>query len=143
MRRTWQRLVASLRPAVDDAPIVAAAGSLTVADVVRRFWPRLRPLRWWLALALLLLAAAPAIEVVEILLFQRLVDDVLVPAVVAAADLAGDRSTSGSTSLSGDHPGSRRLPLDVDLPTVPARPAHRRVPARPLTAPAARPPPAR
>jgi subfamily B ATP-binding cassette protein MsbA len=29
---------------------------------------------------MLLLAAAPAIEVVEILLFQRLVDDVLVPA---------------------------------------------------------------
>lgn len=80
MRRTWQHLVASLRPAVDDAPIVAAAGSLTVADVVRRFWPRLRPLRGWLLLGLLLLAAAPAISVVEVLLFQRLVDDVLVPA---------------------------------------------------------------
>ena len=80
MRRTWQRLVASLRPAVDDAPIVAAAGSLTVADVVRRFWPRLRPLRGWLLIGMLLLAAAPAISVVEVLLFQRLVDDVLVPA---------------------------------------------------------------
>jgi len=53
---------------------------MTLTQVLRRFWPRLRPLRWWLALAMLLLAAAPAIEVVEILLFQRLVDDVLVPA---------------------------------------------------------------
>ncbi len=80
MRRTWQRLVASLRPAVDEAPIVAAAGSLTVTDVVRRFWPRLRPLRGWLLLGMLLLAAAPAISVAEVMLFQRLVDDVLVPA---------------------------------------------------------------
>ena len=80
VRRTWQRLVASLRPVADDAPIVAAAGSLTVADVVRRFWPRLRPLRGWLALGILLLAAAPAISVAEVMLFQRLVDDVLVPA---------------------------------------------------------------
>ena len=80
MRRTWQRLVTSLRPAVDEAPIVAAAGSLTVTDVVRRFWPRLRPLRGWLLLGMLLLAAAPAISVAEVLLFQRLVDDVLVPA---------------------------------------------------------------
>ncbi|WP_134765483.1 ABC transporter ATP-binding protein [Nocardioides sp. 1609] len=80
MRRLWQRLAASLRPAPDAAPVVAAAAHLSIADVVRRFWPRLRPLRWWLALGLVLLAAAPAISVVEILLFQRLVDDVLVPA---------------------------------------------------------------
>ncbi|WP_137292335.1 ABC transporter ATP-binding protein [Nocardioides dongxiaopingii] len=80
MRRLWQRLAASLRPAPDAAPVVAAAAHLGVADVVRRFWPRLRPLRGWLALGLVLLAAAPAISVVEILLFQRLVDDVLVPA---------------------------------------------------------------
>ena len=54
---------------------------MTLVEVFRRFWPRLRPLRWWLALAMVLVSAAPAIEVVEILLFQRLVDDVLVPAV--------------------------------------------------------------
>jgi subfamily B ATP-binding cassette protein MsbA len=52
---------------------------MTLVEVLRRFWPRLRPLKWWLVLAMLLVAAAPAIEVVEILLFQRLVDDVLVP----------------------------------------------------------------
>jgi ATP-binding cassette, subfamily B, bacterial len=80
MRRAWQRLLASLRPVHDEAPVVAAAEHLTVADVVRRFWPRLRPLRGWLLLGLLMLVAAPAISVAEILLFQRLVDDVLVPA---------------------------------------------------------------
>ena len=48
-------------------------------QVFRLFWPRLRPLRGWLSLSLLLLAVAPLIEIAEILLFQRLVDDVLVP----------------------------------------------------------------
>lgn len=80
MRQTWHRLVASLRPAADDAPIVEAAGKLTVRDVLRRFWPRLRPLRGWIVLGMVLLAAGPAISVAEVLLFQRLVDDVLVPA---------------------------------------------------------------
>ena len=81
MRRWWQRAMASLRPEDDLAPLVDHAPGMTLGQVVRRFWPRLRPLRWWLVLAMLLVAAAPAIEVVEILLFQRLVDDVLVPAV--------------------------------------------------------------
>jgi ATP-binding cassette, subfamily B, bacterial len=80
MRPTWQRLVAALRPTPDATPLVAEARHLTVADVVRRFWPRLRPLRWWLLLGLLLLTALPAVTVAEVLLFQRLVDDVLVPA---------------------------------------------------------------
>lgn len=77
---TWQRINAALRPGVDDAPIVEDAPGMTIAQVLRRFWPRLKPLRWWLVLAFVLLAAAPAIEVAEIWLFQRLVDDVLVPA---------------------------------------------------------------
>src|SRR5680860_1149858 len=72
--------MASLRPEVDHAPLVDHAPGMTLREVLRRFWPQLKPLRWWLLLGLLLLAAAPAIEVVEILLFQRLVDDVLVPA---------------------------------------------------------------
>jgi ATP-binding cassette, subfamily B, bacterial len=80
MGHRWDRAKASLRPEEDAAPIVEHAPGLTLRQVLVRFWPRLRPLRWWLVLAFLLLAAAPAIEVVEILLFQRLVDDVLVPA---------------------------------------------------------------
>lgn len=80
VRRLWRRAMASLRPEVDHAPLVDHAPGMTLREVLRRFWPQLKPLRWWLLLGLLLLAAAPAIEVVEILLFQRLVDDVLVPA---------------------------------------------------------------
>jgi ATP-binding cassette subfamily B protein len=79
MRRLWHRALASLRPEADLAPLVDHAPGMTLVEVLRRFWPRLRPLKWWLVLAMLLVAAAPAIEVVEILLFQRLVDDVLVP----------------------------------------------------------------
>lgn len=73
-------LGALLRPRADDAPLVEAAPGLTLAAIARRFWPRLRPLRGWLLLVALLLAAGPAIATVEVLLFQRLVDDVLVPA---------------------------------------------------------------
>lgn len=81
MRDAWRRAIASLRPDVRDSdPLVATARGMTLGEVFRRFWPRLRPLRWWLALSLVFLAAGPLIEVVEILLFQRLVDDVLVPA---------------------------------------------------------------
>lgn len=79
-RSARDRLAALLRPGADDDPLVAAAPGLGVAEVARRFWPRLRPLRGWLLLVALLLAAAPAIATVEVLLFQRLVDDVLVPA---------------------------------------------------------------
>ncbi len=80
MSSLWKRAVASLRPTADDAPFVDQAPGMTLKQVVRRFWPQLRPLRWWLLLGLGVLLAAPAIEVVEILLFKRLVDDVLVPA---------------------------------------------------------------
>jgi subfamily B ATP-binding cassette protein MsbA len=80
MGARWDQLNASLRPGADDAPLVDEAPGLTLRQVLRRFWPRLRPMRGWLVVAVCLLAAAPAIEVVEILLFQRLVDDVLVPA---------------------------------------------------------------
>jgi subfamily B ATP-binding cassette protein MsbA len=68
-----------MRPARDDNPLVEHAAGLTLVQVFRRFWPRLRPLRGWMLLSLLLLAVAPLIEVAEIMLFQRLVDDVLVP----------------------------------------------------------------
>ena len=80
MSTVWKRAVASLRPAADDAPFVDHAPGMTIKQVIRRFWPQLRPLRLWLVLGLGVLLAAPAIEVIEIMLFQRLVDDVLVPA---------------------------------------------------------------
>lgn len=78
--KTWQRAIALLRPRVDEAPVVDEAPPLRLHEVVRRFWPDLRPFRGWIALSMVFLAALPVISVVEILLFQRLVDEVLVPA---------------------------------------------------------------
>ena len=75
-----RRLLDLLRPAPDAAPLVATAAPMTIRQVVRRFWPDVRPLRWWLLLLVVLLAGAPVIAVLEVLLFQKLVDDVLVPA---------------------------------------------------------------
>ena len=86
--------MALLRPAPDAAPFVGAAPAMTIRQVVRRFWPDLRPLRWWLLLMVALLAAAPLIAVLEVVLFQKLVDDVLVPATLEP--LGGSpRCTSG------------------------------------------------
>jgi subfamily B ATP-binding cassette protein MsbA len=53
---------------------------MTLREVFTEFWPALRPLRGWMVLGLALLALGSVVEIVEILLFQRLVDDVLVPA---------------------------------------------------------------
>jgi subfamily B ATP-binding cassette protein MsbA len=75
-----RRLLDLLRPAPDTTPLVGEAPPMTITQVVRRFWPDLRPLRGWLLLLVALLAAAPLIAVLEVLLFQKLVDDVLVPA---------------------------------------------------------------
>jgi len=79
-RRVLTRAAALLRPERDVAPLVGEAPPMTIAQVARRFWPDVRPLRWWLLLLVVLLAAAPLIAVLEVLLFQKLVDDVLVPA---------------------------------------------------------------
>jgi len=121
MTTPWQRLAAWMRPARDDDPLVAHAADLTLVQVFRRFWPRLRPLRGWMLLSLLLLAAAPLIEVAEILLFQRLVDDVLVPAelrplLVLALAYVGLNLLSGVTSGLDDYLGtwiSQRFLVDL------------------------------
>ena len=74
------RLAAALRADPEQSALVDVAAPLRLVEIGRRFWPRLRPLRGWLGLGVLLLVAAPAIAVAEALLYQRLVDDVLVPA---------------------------------------------------------------
>ncbi|ANY24090.1 hypothetical protein BCM27_15965 [Gordonia terrae] len=49
-------------------------------QVFRTFAPRLRPVRWWLLAGLTLSVIPALIAVAKIALFERLVDDVLVPA---------------------------------------------------------------
>lgn len=58
---------------------VALAPAVPLLHIVRRLGPALRPYRWQVVALVLLAAALPAIQVAEIWLFQRVVDDVLVP----------------------------------------------------------------
>ena len=64
--------------------LVPAAPPVPLREVFRRFWPHARPYRKWLLVMGLLVALLPAIEAVEIWLFQRVIDDVLLPRDVTA-----------------------------------------------------------
>jgi ATP-binding cassette subfamily B protein len=79
-RAGWRKAKTSLRPQPDGDAIVGDAPNLTLGAIARRYWPWLRPLRVPMLIGLALLVVAPVIEVVEIGLFQRVVDYVLVPA---------------------------------------------------------------
>ncbi|CAN5116223.1 ABC transporter ATP-binding protein [soil metagenome] len=59
--------------------LVPPAPPVPIREVIRRFWPDLRPDRRLVVLGLICVALLPLIETVEIWLFQRVVDDVLVP----------------------------------------------------------------
>jgi ATP-binding cassette, subfamily B, bacterial len=59
--------------------LVAAAPPVPVREVFRRFWPYTRPFRVWLAVMLLFVVAAPAVDTATIWLYKLLVDEVLVP----------------------------------------------------------------
>lgn len=103
-----RRAAGLLRAAPEQQALVAVAAALRPVDIARRFWPRLRPLRGWLLLGLLLLTAAPAIAVAEAFLYQRLVDDVLVPAafeplLVLALLYVGLNVASGIVSGADDY----------------------------------------
>lgn len=103
-----RRLSGALRAVPEQSALVDVAASLRLVDIARRFWPRLRPLRGWLVLGLLLLTAAPLIAVVEAVLYQRLVDDVLVPAafeplLVLALLYVGLNVASGVVSGADDY----------------------------------------
>jgi ABC-type multidrug transport system fused ATPase/permease subunit len=60
-------------------PQVTAAPTLSFGQIVRRFWPQLRPYRWWLLLALLVITVGQGLDAAAIWLFEILVDDVLTP----------------------------------------------------------------
>ena len=62
------------RGIVEDAPV------LTLRQILGRFWPDVRPLRWWILASTGLSAVLSLITVAEIALFAVVIDDVLVPA---------------------------------------------------------------
>ncbi|MEA2269486.1 MAG: ATP-binding cassette, subfamily bacterial [Solirubrobacteraceae bacterium] len=64
----------------DAAPgVVAAAPTLSLREVLRRFWPYARPYRKWLWLTLVFIAITPAIDTALIWMFKVVVDEVFVP----------------------------------------------------------------
>ncbi len=79
MNRLRAYLRSKLVPDAGGPVIVAAAPVVRIRDIVRRFWPDLRPYRKWIALSILLAVVMPAIATVEIWLFKLVVDDVMVP----------------------------------------------------------------
>ena len=127
------RLVA---PEEDDAPIVEHAPGLTLREVVTRFWPRLRPLRRWLILRRRAARRGTG---------DRGRRDPAVPAPRRRRARAGRVAAPWSgwrVIYLEPEPAERgplrlrRLPRDLDLPEVPARPARRRLPPRAVAAPA-------
>lgn len=78
MRSLLDRLATALAPAPDDAKVVAAAPTVPLRDVARRFWPLARPYRKPFAAGVALAALLPAVEAAEIWLFKLVVDNVLV-----------------------------------------------------------------
>ena len=68
-----------MTPVGEGLGLVPAAPPVPVREIFARFWPYARPYRKWLLVGLVFVALLPAIEAAEIWLFQRVVDDVLVP----------------------------------------------------------------
>lgn len=58
---------------------ISAPPAISPREVLRRFWPRLRPYRGQLAVTLVLAMIAPLIDTISISLYGRLIDDVLAP----------------------------------------------------------------
>lgn len=79
MTRLRRRIHRWLVPDSSGPQIVAAAPAVRVREIMRRFWPDLRPYRGWIALSILLAMVLPAIATIEIWLFKLVIDDVVVP----------------------------------------------------------------
>jgi ATP-binding cassette subfamily B protein len=89
---------------------VEFAPAVPVREVFRRFWPYARPYRRWLALLLLFVALAPAVDAATLYLFKLLVDDVLVardlgPLVWIALAYVGLTALGGIVSFCDDYLG--------------------------------------
>jgi ATP-binding cassette subfamily B protein len=80
LRRAWARFA----PAFDAEGLVTQAPPVPVRAITRRFWPYARPYRPWLAVTVLLIAIAAALEAGAVWVFKLLIDEVLVPKDLAA-----------------------------------------------------------
>ncbi len=74
-----RKILRKFAPAAERDTIVAASPSLSIRTIFRWFWPFARPYRGWLVVMLALIPIGPGVAAVAILLFKRLVNQVLVP----------------------------------------------------------------
>src|SRR5687768_12154186 len=58
---------------------MSLAPTVSLREVLRRFWPAVRPYRGRLAIVLVLAMVGPLLDTLSISLYGRLVDEVLVP----------------------------------------------------------------
>ncbi|MGQ0464680.1 MAG: ABC transporter ATP-binding protein [Sporichthyaceae bacterium] len=66
-------------PEAEGEGLVAEAQTSTLRAMIKRFWPDVRPFRWGIVAMLVLAIVGPLIAAAQIWLFQRIIDDVLVP----------------------------------------------------------------
>jgi ATP-binding cassette subfamily B protein len=78
------RLARLLLPRGEGGGLVEATPTVPVRQLLRRFWPFARPYRRQIAAGLVFVALVPAVQAVEIWLFKVVVDEVVVPADMAA-----------------------------------------------------------
>jgi len=80
MHALLARLHGWVRTADEDEDIESPeTPSIPLRELVRRFWPDLRPYRRWFLPTLLFVALGPALDTATIWLYKLLVDEVLVP----------------------------------------------------------------
>lgn len=79
LRRFSARVRALFTPVGEGLGLVPTAPHVPARDIFTRFWPYARSFRKWIAVSLVFAAVLPAIETLEIWLFQLVVDDVLIP----------------------------------------------------------------
>lgn len=75
----FRRLARFFRPVAEGQGLIAAAPAVTLSRITQQLRPLVKPYRPGIVALALVAVALPAIETVEIWLFQRVVDDVLVP----------------------------------------------------------------
>src|SRR4051794_1650401 len=68
---------------------IAASREYGAREIFKRLWPDVRPLRWWLALCVLLVSLMPLLDAANVWLWKLLVDHVLVPQDLGALPAIG------------------------------------------------------
>jgi ABC-type multidrug transport system fused ATPase/permease subunit len=74
-----ERVRRTFAPTAESSALVGEAPALPLTTILKRFWPYARPYRKWIAISLVFVVLAPAIDTALIWMFKLVVDDVLVP----------------------------------------------------------------